>query len=83
MVRTGQIASLITLAAGLVALAPTDSPNIVLPTDKKPAERTFANVELAGAVWHGSFSEAQKIAKQQDKPILHFQMFGRLDDAYC
>lgn len=81
MVRTGQIASLITLAAGLIALTPTDSSDIALPSDKP--ERTFANVEVAGAVWHGSFSEAQKIAKQQSKPILHFQMFGRLDDAFC
>jgi hypothetical protein len=81
MVRTGQLASLITLAAGLISLTPTDSPHIALPSDKD--ERTFANVEVAGSVWHGLFSEAQRIAKEQDKPILHFQMFGRLDDAYC
>jgi hypothetical protein len=40
-------------------------------------------VELAGATWHGSFDQALQVAKSEGKPVLHFQMFGRLDDAYC
>jgi hypothetical protein len=41
------------------------------------------NVEIAGATWLGSFDEAVERAMSEDKPVLHLQMFGKLDDAYC
>ena len=33
--------------------------------------------------WHGSRSEAQAAAAQSGKPVLLFQLLGRLDEAFC
>ena len=40
-------------------------------------------VTLAGKTWLGSLDEALVVAKRENKPVLHLQMFGSLDDAYC
>ena len=40
-------------------------------------------VTLAGLTWLGSLNEAIAIAAQENKPVLHLQIFGRLDDAFC
>jgi hypothetical protein len=51
--------------------------------DVGESTRPGKNVELAGAVWLGSFDMAKKEAREAGKPILHLQMFGALDDAMC
>ena len=48
-----------------------------------PKPQPMNDVNLAGVLWHGSLEDAEKIAQQENKPILHLQIFGRLDDAYC
>ena len=40
-------------------------------------------VVLAGLKWYGSLAEATSVAAKDNKPVLHLQMFGRLDDAFC
>ena len=49
----------------------------------EPAKPTQPNVTLAGLTWHGSLDEALQLARKQGKPVLHLQMFGKLDDAFC
>lgn len=39
--------------------------------------------KLAGVEWQTSLAAATRKAEATGKPILHLQMFGRLDDAYC
>ncbi len=33
--------------------------------------------------WHPSFADACKAAEKSNKPVLLFQMMGKLDDQYC
>lgn len=33
--------------------------------------------------WHGSFAAATEAAAKSGKPVLLFQLLGRLDDAFC
>jgi hypothetical protein len=33
--------------------------------------------------WHPSFAEACKAAEKSGKPVLLFQMMGKLDDQFC
>jgi hypothetical protein len=33
--------------------------------------------------WHASFAEACKAAEKSGKPVLLFQMMGKLDDQFC
>ncbi len=40
-------------------------------------------VEIAGSLWHSSLNQALLLATKLDKPVLHLQMFGRLDDEFC
>ena len=47
------------------------------------AEQPGHQVNLAGLIWHGSLSKAMSVAAKEGKPVLHLQMFGRLDDALC
>lgn len=39
-------------------------------------------VTIAGVKWT-NFEEALKLADQRNLPILHLQMFGKLDDTFC
>ncbi len=40
-------------------------------------------VKIAGVIWENSLDDAKIRAAREKKPVLHLQMFGRLDDAYC
>jgi hypothetical protein len=33
--------------------------------------------------WHASFAEACKVAEKSGKPVLLFQLMGKLDDQFC
>jgi hypothetical protein len=48
-----------------------------------PTSEPTRPVMLAGKTWHGSLDEALVIARRENKPVLHLQMFGKLDDALC
>lgn len=44
---------------------------------------TKTTVNVAGIEWHNTLKAAKQQAQREKKPILHLQMFGRIDDAYC
>jgi hypothetical protein len=39
--------------------------------------------EVAGIQWFDSVGDACKTAEEQNKPVLVFQLFGKIDDAFC
>jgi len=47
--------------------------------------RDFVNpkVQPGKVHWHASFESACKAAKKSGKPVLLFQMMGKLDDQFC
>ena len=49
----------------------------------KPTDVAPPSVTLAGLTWYNSLDTALAKAKAEDKPVLHLQMFGKLDDDYC
>jgi len=40
-------------------------------------------VVLRGVAWESSLDAALARANKENKPVLHLQMFGDLDDAFC
>lgn len=40
-------------------------------------------VQTGLVAWHTSFSEACKKSKLSGKPVLLFEMLGKLDDEFC
>ncbi len=40
-------------------------------------------LELGGATWESSWTNAVQRARAENKPILHFQLLGRLDEKWC
>jgi len=62
---------------------------ITKSTIEKPAKAllagTFVNPKVApGKVrWHTDFSIACETSKKSGKPVLLFQMMGKLDDQFC
>jgi hypothetical protein len=42
-----------------------------------------APVVIGSVSWTSSMPDAMSRAKAQGKPILHLQMFGRLNDEFC
>jgi hypothetical protein len=53
-------------------------------TPTAPSDK-FVNpkVEPGKVKWHPNFATACKAAEQSGKPVLLFQMMGRLDDRFC
>jgi hypothetical protein len=59
---------------------------VVVAERSAPAvARDFANPKvLPGKVrWHPSFTAACEAARRSGKPVLLFQMMGKLDDQFC
>ena len=50
-----------------------------------PTGDTFVNpkVQPGKVVWHKDFDAACRAAKKTGKPVLLFQMMGKLDDRFC
>jgi hypothetical protein len=46
-----------------------------------PAENP--TVEPGLVQWHATFADAGRAARQSKKPVLLFQMMGKLDDQFC
>jgi hypothetical protein len=57
----------------------------VVAARSSPADAEFANPKVApGRVkWHASFDAACEAARKSGKPVLLFQMLGKLDDEFC
>ena len=72
-------APLLTLAAAATAQGPAKP--AVKVADVKPS----ANPKVApGKVkWHTDFAAARKAAEQSGKPVLLFQLLGRLDEEFA
>ena len=51
--------------------------------DPSPEKNDSAVTVVAGVPWHTSIEAAMKRAKREGKPILHMQMFGKLDEEFC
>ena len=47
------------------------------------ATPTPAITDVAGVGWHNSFEDARQVSRATGKPILHLQMFGKLNDEFC
>ncbi|SRR5258708_21336582 len=64
-------------------------PKLVLATTTSvpapPAKEGFVNpkVEPGKVNWHADFDTACKAAAKTGKPVLLFQMMGKLDDQFC
>jgi hypothetical protein len=75
--------------AGTRHLAIEDGPVQVLAMTEAvptaPASPAFANpkVEPGKVKWHTDFDTACKAAAKSGKPVLLFQMMGKLDDQFC
>ena len=50
-----------------------------------PAESAFVNpkVQPGLVTWHATFADACQAARRSGKPVLLFQMMGKLDDQFC
>ena len=59
--------------------------DILARTAKAEADKGFANPKVApGKVtWHKDFAAACEASKKSGKPVLLFQMMGKLDDKFC
>jgi hypothetical protein len=61
---------------------------IELPTEQVLAVATgpanpFPKVEAGFVCWHRDFAAACEAAKKSKKPVLLFQLMGKLDDQFC
>jgi hypothetical protein len=70
------------LAAGAVALAgghaaATTSPGVA------PADRENRRVRPGRVTWHEDFAAACAASERSGKPVLLFQMMGRMDQKFC
>ena len=51
--------------------------------DAEMPEFVNPKVEPGKVVWHASFADACEAARKSGKPVLLFQMMGKLDDRFC
>ena len=51
--------------------------------DAKPADFANPKVEPGKVRWHADFAAACRAAGRSGKPVLLFQMMGRLDEKFC
>jgi hypothetical protein len=51
--------------------------------DAKPADLANPKVEPGKVRWHADFAAACGAAGRSGKPVLLFQMMGRLDEKFC
>lgn len=73
-------------AHALLALLAVSTPALA-QEEKKPMNGTEVapvTTVAAGEVhWHASLDEAVAAARKSGKPVLHFQLLGRLDQEFC
>lgn len=84
-------------APGLPEEADTKKRMVELPVKEGLADRSKAGVELllkaalappvpalpAAVAWHATFEDARQAAAKSGRPVLLFQLLGKLDDAFC
>jgi len=63
----------------------TNAPAAAPPAETEETAETFVNpkVEPGKVRWHADFAAACAAAEQSGKPVLLFQMMGKLDDRFC
>ncbi len=56
----------------------------LLRTHARPhADAVNPKVKPGDVVWHPSFVAAREASQQSGKPVLLFQLMGKLDDQFC
>ena len=75
------------LIAGAQPAQPTNRAGAVAPAGRTPFSRAsaFANpkVEPGKVRWHADFAAARAAAQKSYKPVLLFQLMGKLDEQFC
>jgi hypothetical protein len=62
-----------------------ERPTRLLVANNTATPDGFANPKVAPGLvrWHASFAAACEAAQKSGKPVLLFQMMGKLDDQFC
>jgi hypothetical protein len=62
-----------------------EKPTANVVKNSAAAETTFVNpkVEPGAVKWHATLDDACKAAAKSGKPVLLFQMMGKLDEKFC
>jgi hypothetical protein len=70
---------------GAIELGPKEVLATTTPAPIPPAKDGFVNpkVEPGKVRWHTDFDAACKAAAKTGRPVLLFQMMGKLDDQFC
>jgi hypothetical protein len=75
-VKTASIALLVSI----VLVSPAHAQEVSPVTTAAAPQTTVAPGKVH---WHASLTEAVQAAKDTGKPILHFELLGRLDQEFC
>jgi hypothetical protein len=68
----------------VLVLASALCPGFLLARAATPSEaNTNPKVQPGKVNWHPSFASARQAAEKSGKPVLLFQMMGKLDDQFC
>ncbi len=69
--------------AGIITATAETAMAPAVPTDAKSVS-TVKSTSLTGLIaWRKDFNEARKASARSGKPVMLFQMMGRLDDRFC
>jgi hypothetical protein len=70
---------------GAIELGPQHVAAATAPTATPAGKSDFVNpkVEPGKVKWHADFDTACKASAKSGKPVLLFQMMGKLDDQFC
>jgi hypothetical protein len=73
------------VAKGTVIEKPVSNFLVLNTTDASSSAKEFVNpkVQPGHVHWHPSFESACEAARKSGKPVLLFQMMGKLDDQFC
>ena len=77
-IRFPDVAKSAYIEVGTRAVVRTGSAGV--PAAKRPAN---PKVEPGRVRWHGDFAAACDAARKSGKPVLLFQMMGKLDEQFC
>jgi hypothetical protein len=80
MIGTGALLSLVCLAASQDSKS---ADTTAQPATAAADTATNRRVQPGLVTWHETHAAALAAAKKSGKPVLHFQLLGRLDEEFC
>jgi hypothetical protein len=82
---TGQAAKPIPLRADIGKTVHIEPPTKKLVANNSAIVVATDNPKVKPGLvkWHATFAEASEASKKSGKPVLLFQMMGKLDDQFC